>query len=125
MNWFRISVVYRNWSCLYSMAICGLKIGRQSRKERIAVVQRIAEVISYAHAHGVIHRDLKPSNIILGNYGEVLLIDWGLALHISDHSNLERQNSKRFMEHPQYLDSEVARGLDWELVDIYGLGAPF
>ena len=99
------------------------KIGSQSRKERIAIVQRIAEVISYAHAHGVIHRDLKPSNIILGNYGEVLLIDWGLALHTSDRLALERQQHKIYGT-PQYLDSEVARGNSiGELVDIYGLGA--
>jgi serine/threonine protein kinase len=40
---------------------------------------RICETVGFAHAHGVVHRDLKPSNIMVGPFGEVLLLDWGIA----------------------------------------------
>ena len=108
---------------LFEGSLWSDKQKKQTRKECITIVERIAEVIAYAHAHGIIHRDLKPSNVILGNYGEVLLIDWGLALHLSDKENLERQKKKIYGT-PQYLDPEVARGnLIGTSVDIYGLGA--
>lgn len=45
----------------------------------LAVLQQIANALSFAHARGVIHRNLKPENIMLGEFGEVLLMDWGLA----------------------------------------------
>jgi serine/threonine-protein kinase len=47
--------------------------------ERLRVFRRICEPVAFAHAHGVIHRDLKPSNIMVGAFGEVLVMDWGVA----------------------------------------------
>lgn len=47
--------------------------------ERLRLFLRICETIEYAHQHEVIHRDLKPSNIMLGEFGEVLVLDWGIA----------------------------------------------
>jgi serine/threonine-protein kinase len=51
----------------------------QTLRQLVAVLQRAAEGVGYAHARGVLHRDLKPSNIMAGAYGEVLVLDWGLT----------------------------------------------
>ena len=47
--------------------------------ERLRIIERICEAIAFAHAHGVIHRDLKPHNVMVGPFGEVLVMDWGVA----------------------------------------------
>ncbi len=45
----------------------------------IEVVIQVAHALEYAHGHGVVHRDIKPENVLVGPFGEVLLLDWGLA----------------------------------------------
>jgi len=52
---------------------------RYDLTQLIEVIEQIAHALAYAHAHGVAHRDIKPENILAGPYGEVLLLDWGLA----------------------------------------------
>lgn len=47
--------------------------------ERLRLFQKICEAAAFAHARGVLHRDLKPANIMVGAFGEVLVMDWGLA----------------------------------------------
>jgi eukaryotic-like serine/threonine-protein kinase len=48
-------------------------------RERLRLFQRIAEPLAFAHSRGIIHRDLKPANVMVGSFGEVLIMDWGLA----------------------------------------------
>ena len=66
-----------------------MKLVRGERLERVAqsvsgaellrLFLRICETVGFAHAQGVIHRDLKPSNVMVGPFGEVLVLDWGIA----------------------------------------------
>ena len=52
---------------------------RYDLTQLMEVVMQIAHALEYAHTHGVAHRDIKPENILAGPYGEVVLLDWGLA----------------------------------------------
>ncbi len=52
---------------------------RHSEKGRIEHFLRVCDAISYSHSRGVIHRDLKPGNLMIGTYGEVYVMDWGIA----------------------------------------------
>ena len=50
-----------------------------NRFHLLSIFRKVCDAVSYAHSKGVIHRDIKPENIMIGQFGEVLLLDWGLA----------------------------------------------
>ncbi len=51
----------------------------RSLAERLQIFERLCEPVAFAHARGTVHRDLKPANVMIGAFGEVLVLDWGLA----------------------------------------------
>jgi len=65
--------------------------GRLSPQEllgkHLPVLTSMAQAVAFAHDRGVVHRDLKPSQVMVGRFGEVLLMDWGLAISMDDVSN--------------------------------------
>ncbi len=50
----------------------------------LPILTDVAQAVSYAHSRGVVHRDIKPSQVLVGEFGEVLLVDWGLAFFMDD-----------------------------------------
>ncbi len=99
-----------------------------SLRDRLRKFQSVCDAVAFAHAHGVIHRDLKPQNIMIGSFGEVLVLDWGIAKIRDDPSpSAAHQTSDGTVIGTQnYMSPEQARGevdqLD-ERADIYSLGA--
>jgi serine/threonine protein kinase len=87
--------------------------------ERLRVFERLCDPVAFAHARGIVHRDLKPENVMVGAFGEVLVMDWGLA------TNLEEQGDTGSVIGTRgFMAPEQARGeaID-ERADVYALGA--
>lgn len=121
-----------------------------SRARFIGQFEHVCQTLAYAHAKGVIHRDLKPSNILVGAFGEVQVVDWGLAKVLARGGLADEAKSLRpeqdksvvstvrsssktsqslvgsVMGTPAYMPPEQARG-DLDLVtersDVFALGA--
>ena len=100
-----------------------------SLAERLRLFLRIADAVGFAHAHGVVHRDLKPANIMVGPFGEVLVLDWGLAKRVgSEAGPLGRGDtaSGAVLGTPGFMAPEQQAGGSAAVdarADIYSLGA--
>ncbi|ODA29612.1 WD40 repeat domain-containing serine/threonine protein kinase [Planctopirus hydrillae] len=102
-------------------------ISKKSLIENLEILLKVADAVAFAHARGVIHRDLKPENVMLGEFGEVLVMDWGLA---QPSAAFRRKDS--IVENttmggtPAYMAPEMATGPITKVTpqsDVYLLGA--
>jgi serine/threonine-protein kinase len=83
---------------------------------------RVCDALAFAHANGILHLDLKPANIMLGTYGEVYVMDWGLARAVGQETAHGEQGG--ILGTPAYISPEAARGeTSDERSDVFGLGA--
>ncbi|HEX3998170.1 MAG TPA: protein kinase [Pirellulales bacterium] len=102
-------------------------IDRKSNPENIDILMKVADAVAFAHSRGVIHRDLKPENVMLGDFGEVLVMDWGLALSMESFRKSGSITQTSSMGGtPAYMAPEMATGpIDrvGPASDVYLLGA--
>jgi serine/threonine protein kinase len=110
-----------------------------SLTDRLRLYEKICQAVAFAHVQGVLHRDLKPQNVMVGAFGEVLVLDWGVAKRFDTDASVAARiqeqcgpRSNATTDHglvlgtPGYMAPEQARGaLDLidERTDVYGLGA--
>jgi eukaryotic-like serine/threonine-protein kinase len=99
----------------------------------LGIIIQVCNALHYAHVHGVVHRDIKPENILIGEFGEVIVLDWGVAkvwsndepeLHEIEHEVLTDTSQRPGT--PLYMSPEQIRGGGEDIdgrTDVYGIGA--
>lgn len=101
-------------------------------EKMLGVLVQLASGLDYAHAHGVVHRDVKPENVLVGAFGEVVLLDWGVAKVWNDDSEHERMQHEVLTDvnqrpgTPLYMSPEQVRGGGDDIdarTDVYAIGA--
>ena len=103
----------------------------EDRPRLLNIALLVAQTLAYAHAKGVIHRDLKPANIMVGAFGEVQVMDWGLAKVLAEGGIADEERPSRKQEHAEHIstirkprsDSTGGFGSDTEAGTILGTPA--
>jgi hypothetical protein len=120
---FFLSMEEVSGQSLGSMIRAAAKAGRTEVMPPITLMEvmlKVADALAYAHSEGVVHRDVKPDNIVIGSYGEVMLVDWGAA-HLASE---ELGGRNLVIGTPAYMAPEqLTSGVPTPSSDIYGLGA--
>ena len=103
-------------------------MAEQPLHARLRPFGRICDAVAFAHAQGIVHRDLKPENVMVGPFGEVLVLDWGIAKILRGRAAgaTAPLGSMEVLGTPGYMSPEQARGesgLVDERADVYALGA--
>jgi len=86
--------------------------------ERVRLIVRAVDAVAFSHAHGIVHRDLTPGNIMVGAFGEVLVLDWGLAVTVGGNAS-----SQSVAGTPGFMAPEQSHGVADTRSDVYALGA--
>ncbi len=104
------------------------RAGLMSWRDHVGILLKVMDAVAFAHSRGILHRDLKPANVMIGDYGEVYLMDWGLATPFGPDAGLEdhaQGADLKLAGTPRYMAPEMVRGelsrLS-EATDVYLLG---
>jgi serine/threonine-protein kinase len=82
--------------------LLGERAGPAADRPRfLDIALKVAQTIAYAHAKGVIHRDLKPANVMVGSFGEVQVMDWGLAKVLAESGIADEERASRSHQEPE------------------------
>lgn len=85
-------------------------------RNNLEILLEVCNAVHFAHSRGTLHRDLKPDNVMVGSFGEVYVMDWGLAAPAADDTYVPGGS-------PPYMAPEMLDGLATERTDVYLLGA--
>jgi len=106
------------------------KVAEWEIDQHLEILLKVCDAIAFAHTRGILHRDLKPENVMVGGFGEVLVMDWGCAVALGDHPPHPliplAKTSRVIIGTPAYMAPELACGDGKALgtwSDIYLLGA--
>ncbi len=92
----------------------------------LAVFLKVCDAVAFAHSRGIVHRDLKPENIMVGSFGQVYVMDWGIALQLGREGEDASVHQRSPMGTPVYMAPEQALRLERDIdqrTDVFLLGA--